>query len=303
MRALAAVIVFLFSTGVVMAAGSSMDTLRRIERAGGRTDPSFLPRRLAFAAGFLALLLAAGLGLPGLEFQGSGLLRPPKAPGKGEAQDRGYQRSDQTEQIAPEGAPDQAAQGELGVPASSPSNGIGGLTGPAASLLRTLTGIGKLLIVPLVLVFLAVGIWKLIRLWPGLGDWRLRLRDRWRSFLQKVTAWLTWSKEEKRQGPGPFARLEELDSLPPRESVLAAYQRFLLLLDRLGSPRPGKDTPYDLLNHLPQDLRLLEDPARTLTEFYVRAAYSDEPVEHGARERAITALKGIRGLLESPAAG
>lgn len=298
-RALAAVIVFLFSTGLVMAAGSSMDALRRAERAGGRTDPSFLPRRLAFAAGFLILLLSAGLGVPGLEFRGSGLLRPPKASGEGAAQDRGYQRSDQTEKVPSGEAPDQE-----GPETQTAPSGLGGITGPAASLLWVLTALGKVLIVPFVLVLVAVGIWKLVRLWPGLGGWRLRLKDRWRSFLQKISGWLLWSPKKKRnQGPDPLARLEDLAGLPPRESVLAAYQRFLSLLDRLGSPRSGKDTPYDLLNHLPQDLRLLEDPARTLTEIYVRAAYSAEPVEHGARERAITALKGIRGLLESPAAG
>lgn len=310
-RALAAVIVFLFSAGLVMAAGSSMDALRRAERAGGRTDPSFLPWRLGLAAGCLILLLSAGLGVPGLEFRGSGLLRPPKAPGEGEVQDRGYPGTDQTKpgpqgQRRPGEAPDKQAARPIPGPVPRPSGSLGGirdLTGPAASLLRLLTGLGKVLIVPLVLVFLAVGIWKLVRLWPGLGGWSQRLqglKDRWRSFLQKISAWLTWSREKKddrRKGPDPLARLEELDGLPPRESVLAAYQRFLLLLDRLGSPRPGKDTPYDLLNHLPQDLRLLEDPARTLTELYVQAAYSAEPVEHGARERAITALKGIRGLL------
>ena len=43
MRALAAVIVFLFSTGVVLAAGSSLDALRRAERAGGRQIPRFCP--------------------------------------------------------------------------------------------------------------------------------------------------------------------------------------------------------------------------------------------------------------------
>jgi Domain of unknown function (DUF4129) len=303
MRALAAVIVFLFSTGIVMAAGSSIDTLRRIERAGGRIDSSFLPRRLAFAAGFLILLLAVGLELPGLEFRGSGLLRPPQAQGQGSEQDRGYQRSDQTQQGTSGEEPDQS--GPEGQPASSDSP-LGGLTGPAASFLQVLIALGKVLIVPLVLVFLALGIWKLIHLWPGLGDWLSRLKDRWRSFLQRIAAWLSWSREkreDRRQGPDPLAGLEELDGLPPRESVLAAYQRFLLLLDRLGSPRPGKDTPYELLNHLPPDLRVLEDPARTLTELYVCAAYSAEPVEHGARERAVTALKGIRGLLADPAAG
>lgn len=306
-RALAAVIVFLFSTGIMMAAGASMDALRRAEQAGGRTDPSFLPWRLALAAGCMILLLAAGLGLPGLEFRGSGLLRPPKAPGQGEADDRGSQRSDRTDRATSRQEDSGGRDGhpDLDPPAGT-LDGLGTLTGPAASLLHILAGLGKALIVPLALLLLGVGLWKLVRLWPAPGDWRQRLRalmERWRSLLRKMSGWLLGAPKKRGPGgPDPLAGLEELDGLPPRESVLAAYQRFLLLLDRLGSPRPGKDTPYDLLNHLPRDLRLLEDPARTLTELYVRAAYSSEPVEHGARERAVTALKGMQGLLASPAA-
>lgn len=57
-----------------------------------------------------------------------------------------------------------------------------------------------------------------------------------------------------------------------------------------------------LLNALPFDFRALADSARTLTDLYVEAAYSAEPVEHDAGERAIVMLKGMRGLLEKPAA-
>ena len=57
-----------------------------------------------------------------------------------------------------------------------------------------------------------------------------------------------------------------------------------------------------MLNALPFDFRPLADPARSLTELYVQAAYSAEPVEPGAREQAIFILKGMRGLLEKPAA-
>ncbi len=63
-----------------------------------------------------------------------------------------------------------------------------------------------------------------------------------------------------------------------------------------------KSTPYEVLNALPFDFRSLADPARSLTELYVQAAYSGEPVEPGAREQAIFILKGMRGLLEKPAA-
>ena len=57
-----------------------------------------------------------------------------------------------------------------------------------------------------------------------------------------------------------------------------------------------------MLNTLPFDFRSLADPARSLTELYVQAAYSGETVEPGAREQAIFILKGMRGLLEKPAA-
>ncbi|MFL6196452.1 MAG: DUF4129 domain-containing protein [Thermoanaerobaculia bacterium] len=301
-RALAAVIVFLFSTGLVLAAASSMDSLRRAERAGGRTVPSFLPWRMALAAGLMALLLSAGLGIPGLEFRGSGLLRPPLSPGRGEARDRGFQEGARSDPAPP----DQPEQDELGTSASrgdtqsqeAPPVRLSELRGPAASLLQLLTTLGKMLIVPLALVLIAAGIWALFRLWPRLKGWGRRLGGRWRAFLQRIAAWFTWTPKKRSDTADPLARLEELAGLPPRESVLAAYQRFLILLERLGSPRPEKATPYEVMYGLPAGLRLLEDPVRTLTELYVHAAYSGEPPEHGAREQAISALVGMRILLK-----
>jgi hypothetical protein len=91
--------------------------------------------------------------------------------------------------------------------------------------------------------------------------------------------------------------LDDLLERPSREAILAAYQRFLLLLERLGHTRPEKATPYEILTGLPPHLKLLEPPARTLTNLYVLAAYAAETVEPGARERSITALKEIRGLV------
>jgi hypothetical protein len=89
---------------------------------------------------------------------------------------------------------------------------------------------------------------------------------------------------------------------PAREAVLAAYHRFLALLESHGHSHPEKATPYEILDGLPPHLRQLEDPARTLTDLYVLAAYAAEPVEREAREQAIRALKKIQGLLERQAA-
>lgn len=89
---------------------------------------------------------------------------------------------------------------------------------------------------------------------------------------------------------------------PAREAVLAAYHRFLAVLESLGHSRPERATPYEILGGLPPHLQQLAEPARTLTDLYVLAAYAAEPVERGAGEQAIRALQEIRGLLESQAA-
>ncbi len=307
-RALAAVVIFLFSTGIVLAAGSSLDSLRRAEWAGGQVSPLLVPGRLALAAGLLVLVLAAALAVPGLQFQGTGRLRPPRAPGEGAEEDRGYQESDRAGNLQtypPEEGPSQRgsrsrqaeqARGERDV-RDAPT----ALTGPAAALVRTLATVGKWLIVPLILALGLAGIWALVRLWPQLAGWRARMADRWRNLLRRFAGLFKYRPRRPAQKVDPLANLEALAGLPPREAVLAAYLRFLDFLESLGSPRPAKSTPYEVLHGLPASLRYLEDPARTLTELYVQAAYAAEPVEHDAGQRAIITLEGLRSL--RPAGG
>lgn len=307
-RALAAVVVFLFSTGVVLAAGSSLDSLRRAEWAGGQVSPLLVPGRLALAGGLLVLVLAAALAVPALQFRGTGRLRPPGAHGEGAEADRGYQQADQAGKLQthpPDEGPSQRgsrsqqsgeAQGERDARDASAA-----LSGPAAALVRTLATVGKWLIVPLVLALALAGLWALARLWPQLAGWRTRMADRWRNLLHRFAGLFKRRPRSLAQKVDPLANLEALALLPPREAVLAAYLRFLAFLESLGSPRSAKATPYEVLYGLPANLRYLEDPARTLTELYVQAAYAAEPVEEDAGQRAIITLKGLRGL--RPAGG
>ncbi|MEO6195403.1 MAG: DUF4129 domain-containing protein [Thermoanaerobaculia bacterium] len=287
-RALAAVVVFLFATGVVLAAGSGLDALRRAEWAGGLVSPGLVPGRVALAGALLVVVLAAALAVPGLQFQGSGRLRPPMVHGEGAEADRGDQQAGQAGEISRQRPPSEQAP-----------------RGPAASLIRLLTAAGKWLIIPLVLVLAFAALWALSRLWPNLAVWRGRMAERWRGLLNRLATLLgrlRRSTRPARRAVDPLANLEILAGLPSRDAVLAAYHRFLDLLESRGYPRPVKSTPYEVLNALPFDFRSLADPARSLTELYVQAAYSGEPVEPGAREQAIFILKGMRGLLEKPAA-
>jgi hypothetical protein len=312
-RALAAVVVFLFSTGIVLAAGSGLDALRRAEWAGGLVSPGLVPGRVALAGVLLVLVLAAALAVPGLQFQGSGRLRPPMARGQGAEEDRGYQQADQAGQHSRQRPPDEKAlrgeESRLGKPQGDPNSQSRQtvLSGPAASLIGLLTAAGRWLIIPLVLVFAFAALWALFRLWPNLAGWRGRMAERWRSLLNRLAALLgrlrqSGSPTKSRAAGDPLANLEGLEGMSPRDAVLAAYHRFLDLLESRGYPRPVKSTPYEVLNALPFDFRHLADPARGLTELYVQAAYSGEPVEPGAGQQAIFILKGMRGLVEKPAA-
>ena len=146
----------------------------------------------------------------------------------------------------------------------------------------------------MVLALIAAGLWALFRLLPLVaGRWG-KMTDRLRDHLKRLLGRWRWS----RLSPGavvladPFAKLESLSLLSPREAVLAAYQRFLLLLEVQGYARPSKSTPYEVLHALPFSFRGIAEPVAALTELYVQAAYSAEPLDPGdGPERAILAIR------------
>jgi hypothetical protein len=309
-KALGAVVVFLFSTGVVLAAGSALDALRRAEAAGGRAAPGVVPGRVALAALLLGVVLASALALPGLDFHGTGRLRPPVAHEEGAMQDRGYQETDHP------GRPGYETPGEVtgsylrsdkGDPAknSSPQGSIEERpndparpsrpsSSPAADLTGWLAAAGKWLPVPLILLLVALGIRSLVRRRARRAGRKDKAAGLRRSLLDRLARLLRRSRSQD-----PPAGLDDLSEWPAREAVLAAYHRFLALLESLGHTRPARATPYETLLGLPPHLQHLERQARTLTDLYVLAAYAAEPVEHGARDRAVRALREMRGLLEA----
>jgi hypothetical protein len=309
-KALAAVMVFLFSTGVVLAAGSALDALRRVQSAGGRVAPGLVPGRMVLAALLLGAVLASALALPGLHLQGTGRLRPPTAHGEGAEQERGNQETDHPGQpgpIIPEvvtGAhlrsdDSNSSKGSspqdfpekppsLPPPSSAPS------ARPIAGPVGWLAVVGKWLLLPLILILLCAGIWGLVRLWPLLKSWRTRAWNRWRALMDRLAG--PWRRDRPAAAPegDPLAGLDELMDRPAREAVLAAYHRLLAFLDSRGHRRSETATPYEILAGLPPDLHPLEGPARTLTDLYVRAAYAADPVGRGAQEQAIGALKALQ---------
>ena len=263
-RALTAVIVFLFSAAVVLAAGSFFVRLRRTEAAGGRADPGLLPVRVAIAAGLATLVLALALTVPRIQYRGDGGMR--------EATKRGTAGS----------GDNQDGNAEMAAPTSQATSErlVGQLTdfGASPPVFESTPELARGLV--------TVGRWSLLLLIP-LGLLALA-----------VLAVLAVRRDLLRRPPvlraDPLADLSDFSGLSPRDTVLAAYGRLLRALERLGHPRPERLTPYETLDTLPVRLQALRDPARSLTDLYVKAAYSGEAVAPEEGGRAVAVLRDVR---------
>jgi hypothetical protein len=297
-RALADVIVFLFSAGLVLAAGSAAGTLRHTLRRGGRVSPGVLPVRLGLAAVLCIAVLAAALALPKVHFQGQGRLRTADRPGQtgpGENQSDGRRSSGARRPDTLDAQP----RGTQRTAQPDPSAAKTGAAGQAAAGLVGLLGLlGKLLRIPLLLGIPLLLFFALRSLGPLLPHWSdllARLRAWWKSFLPA-------RKPKPAPLADPFAGLDALAALPPNDAVLAAYPRLLAALDQAGHPRPERATPYEHLNALPARLKPLAAPVRELTDLYVLVAYGDGKATSGDRDRALGALAEIQGRLRARAA-
>jgi hypothetical protein len=294
-RALADVIVFLFSTGLVLAAGSAAGTLRHTLRAGGRVSPGVLPVRLTVAAVLAVTVLAAALAIPGVQFKGQGELRTTQQKGQagsGDNQTDGRSAADGRPNPQ-DGGKNTQNQGSRSAPQRQ--NGAGaGAGAPIGGLVSLLGDLGRLLRIPLFLGIAFLILLALKRLRPTLPRWG------WDGLLARLRAWLKRLLPEREPKPAsspftdPFADLGALAALPPRDAVLAAYRRLLAALEQEGHPRPERTTPYEHLRSLPLHLKPLTAPIQALTDLYVVTAYGNGEAGEKDREQALAALEEIR---------
>jgi hypothetical protein len=291
-RALTDVIVFLFSSGVVLAAGSAAGTLRHALRAGGRVSPGVLPVRIALAALLCVTVLAAALTLPGVHFQVQGTLRATNEEGEtgpGDNQSNGRQSSGKQSDTR-DAAPQNGQPSLPKMPKTQPSPTGVPLPVPG-TLVSLLSVLGKLLLIPLVLGIVVAAFLALRHLRPSL--------PRCNSLFDRLRDWLRGLRPTPKPRPAPwtdpFAGLGTLAALPPRDAVLAAYGRLLLALDQAGHPRPERTAPYEHLSALPKRLQRIEAPARTLTDLYSLVAYGEGTPTDDDRRQVLAALEEARG--------
>jgi hypothetical protein len=297
-RALADVIIFLFATALVLAAGSAAGTLRHTLKAGGRVSAGVLPARLALAAFLSVLVLATALALPGVHFRGQGDLQKTNSSGEtGPGESRTDGRQSSNGKSGTREAPPGGNQGNA--PQPQPSGG--GQPNPAPGvvpLVNALSLLGKLLLIPLVLGILLLALFAIRTFRPTFPTWR--------DLLGRLRDWLRARLPQPKPRPvpreDPFENLWTLNSLAPRDAVLAAYRRLLLALDQAGHPRAERTAPYEHLNALPKRLTPIAEPARTLTDLYVVTAYGDGVATEGERTLVIAELGKIMRTLRKTAA-
>ena len=248
-QALGALVVTLISAGVLLAAGVATSSVREVRERGGQASVRVLGFRLALALALVVPALVVGLGTPGLDWVGSGEIEAAKTGGESG------------------GAPmsssqDAADKGQKGLDASP---------APPSGFLAALAALAK---VAFKVVAILGGIWLLWQLAK-----RLRLRK------PEVDA----KQEPPRTWPDPFAGLSAVGSLPPREAVVAVWERYEALGGRNDCPRPERATASEFVRLMPKELRVPE-----LATLYDEAAWSGAQTPEEARSRAIALLRGLQ---------
>ena len=294
-QAILAIIGYLLSTGVALAAASTISQARRTYRTGGDVALRVVPARVGTAAVIGLVVMTIALAIPGVQYSGSGRLE--LAPDEMLQQRRLTRGSDPSAGVLGEVLVDGLPWGWLsGFESLTTASGQGAA---AFAVVKFLQFFG--FVVAVVIAF--VGIAFAVRQRTGLFD---RVAPVLRRCLRWLRARLASGVPAWTRGAGPlragrnvdpFAGLETLGARPVREAVMEVYLRSTVLLDRLGYSRPPAATPYDLLGALPERLAHLSDPLAEITGLYVRAAYSNEAMGPAERDGALATLIAMRDRL------
>jgi len=303
LRALVTVIVFLLAAGIVLAAGSAMSTYRHTLKSGGNASLGMVPGRIAIAVFLLFMILAVALTVPGIKYKGSGILQPQqfeKTGGKGKGREVSQEktRSPEEDELKKELEP---VENEKQSQSSRRSQGGG--SSPEESIFGLFAQLGKILLIPVILIFIGIFIFVVIKLWPMLKGMGLGIGDRLRKLLEKLRSMLSFRRRKEASEvlprKDPLAALERIHTFPPREAILASYLCLLAFFEKLGHKRLDRLTPYEFLNSLPERLKNLAAPARYLTDVYVSTAYSTNVPTPDESKKALDALFNLKHLVEA----
>ncbi len=290
LRAIVAVVVFLLATGIVMSAGSAIGVYRRAQKPGGSPSLGVVTTKIAIAFILLIFILSASLTIPGIAYRGSGELTPQAA------------KSDSSRQARADDDVVQTKQSEESKASKDKGRDGRAQSGPGA-FFNFIASLGKLLLIPLVLLFIGGFIYALVKLLPFLKDRTLGIKGLLHNLLARLRSMLRPRRE--RRDPDAHNRKDLLKALrviegqAPREMILLAYECLQAFFYLLGHKRPADNTPYEILRSLPRRFEFLKEPAVSLTELYVHTAYSRKPMTSQESRNALEQLYKVKTLFET----
>ncbi len=85
----------------------------------------------------------------------------------------------------------------------------------------------------------------------------------------------------------------------PRRAIIRSYARMEAVLARGGIPRRPSETPLEYIDGALRTLAIPAGPARSLTDLFEIARFSDRPIDISMKRRAIDCLLDIRSVLMS----
>jgi hypothetical protein len=85
----------------------------------------------------------------------------------------------------------------------------------------------------------------------------------------------------------------------PRQAIIRAYARMEAVLARGGIPRRPSETPLEYIDGALRTLAIPAAPARSLTDLFEIARFSDRSIDASMKRRAIDCLLDIRSALMS----
>lgn len=302
-RALVTVIVFLLSTGIVLAAASAAGTYRHTVKSGGKPSLSMVPLKVILGILLLVAVLAVGAGMPGIRYHGSGEIKARSVQDKGEGKVKGEDSQNEInerEELRKEVDVDQKQRKQSDGDRNK-SSGAG--KSPEQSIFGFFAGLGKLLLIPVIIFIIGFVIYALIKIWPLLKGMKFSMGDRFRKWLEKLWGLLKPRKsktaEESESLPDPSKAMAKINTLQPKEAVISAYVCLLALLERAGYKRQARVTPYEYLTGFPTRFAPVFKSARFITDLYVHTVYgAAEPTANHSKE-AIEQLFRVQKILAS----
>jgi len=163
---------------------------------------------------------------------------------------------------------------------------------------------GRLLLIPMILLFAGLILFALVKLWPILKSQIFGVRGFMNALLEKLRSGLGFAKEGEEPEDKPDRKdllrtLETIKGLAPREAILASYECLRGFLDLLGYTRPDDNTPYEILRSLPRRFEFLKAPAASLTDLYVAEAYGSRPATPEDSRKALESLLEVKQQVEA----